>query len=92
MGQFRNRTIPAIQINAVPTLVEQYQLVIPFVVDFIASGSRKSLLNRGFLKNRNAENLQNRKEAAVQIEALLNNGDQNINRDCRPDLSFDGVL
>ena len=52
----------------------------------------KYLYYRCFLENGHAENLQGCVQAGVQIEALFEDGDEQIDRDGDPDLGFDGGL
>src|SRR5262249_379002 len=80
------------RINGVPTLLEQNELIAVVMLNFFTVEDGKRLLNRHLFKKRDTENLQNRKQTAVKIETFLDNGDEQVDRDRRPDLSFNGVF
>ena len=52
----------------------------------------KQLIERDFLEERDAKNLQNCVEAGIEFEALLDDGNQHIDRDRDPDLGAHRVL
>jgi hypothetical protein len=58
----------------------------------LKGGVRKGLPNRHFLKEGDRQNLWQSVKRHSQIEALLDDGDQHINRHRDPDLGFDGIL
>jgi len=53
---------------------------------------RKRLCNKDFLEKCNAENLQDFAQTQLDFEFFLDDGDQNVNADGNPDLSFYCVL
>jgi hypothetical protein len=63
-----------------------------WVVFVCAFGLSKHLKKRRFLEDGYAENLQDCVETGVDVEALLDDGDQDIDGDGDPDLGLDGVL
>ena len=63
-----------------------------WVVLVCAFGLAKHLKERGFLEHCDAQNLQDCVETGVDVEALFDDGDQDIDRDGDPDLCLDGVL
>ncbi len=52
----------------------------------------KQLNERDFLEHGDARNLQDCVEIDLDIEALLDDGDEHVDRDGNPDLGLDGVL
>jgi hypothetical protein len=80
------------RINGVPTLLEQNELIAVVMVNFFTREDGKRLLNRHLFKKRDAKDLQNRKETAIKVQTFPDNGDEQINRDGGPDLSFDGIF
>ena len=52
----------------------------------------KWLETLGFLEECDAENLQNVGEAAIDLEFLLQDGDEDVDADGDPDLGLHGVL
>ena len=52
----------------------------------------KGLIYRGFLKQGDAQNLQNCVEIQREIEPFANDGHEQVAADGDPDLGFDGVL
>src|SRR4030067_2072100 len=55
-------------------------------------GVRKYLDNRLFLEYGDAQNLENCVEAQIQIQPLLDDGYQNVDRDSDPHLCLHGIL
>src|SRR3990170_4982965 len=55
-------------------------------------GVRKYLDNRFFLEYGDAQNLENCVEAQIQIQPLLDDGYQDVDRDGDPHLRLHGVL
>lgn len=53
---------------------------------------RKQLIKGSFLKNVNADNLQNPVQAFGNMMDLIETGDEQIGADCDPDLGFDCVF
>ena len=49
-------------------------------------------MDRDFLEEANGKNLQQCVERGVQVEALLDDSDQNVDRNGDPDLGFHGVF
>ena len=52
----------------------------------------KCLIDRDFLEEGNGKNLEQSVERGVQVEALLDDGDEDVDRDGDPDLGFHGVF
>src|SRR5947208_7089727 len=52
----------------------------------------KSLQNRGFFENRDAQDLKNFVQAEIEMQPFLEDGHQDINADGDPDLDFDSIL
>ncbi len=52
----------------------------------------KHLKERSFLENGDAQDLQDCVETGVDVEALLDDGDEDIDGDGDPDLGLDGVF
>ena len=52
----------------------------------------KHLKERRFLEYGDAQNLQDCVETGVDVEALLDDGDEHVDRDGDPNLRLDGVL
>ncbi len=52
----------------------------------------KHLKKRRFLEYSHAQNLQDCVESGLDVEVLLDDGDEQVDRDGDPDLDLDGVL
>ena len=50
------------------------------------------MIDRDFLEEGNGKNREQSVERCVQVEALLDDGDEDVDRDGDPDLGFHGVL
>jgi hypothetical protein len=46
----------------------------------------------GFLERDNTQNMEDLVEAGLHPQSFADDGDQDVNRDCDPDLGIDGVL
>ncbi len=63
-----------------------------WVTFLCAVGLAKHLKARRSFEHCDAQNLQDRVQTGVDVEALLDNGDRDIDRDGGPGLGLDGVL
>ena len=52
---------------------------------------RKCLPHRDFLKQRQAQDLQNYVETQVELQFLLDDGNEGVHTDCDPDFRFHRV-
>jgi hypothetical protein len=79
-------------ITAVRLKAEEIQLAIHFVLLECGRRFRKCLCHRHFLEKGDGKNLEQSVERGFQGEALLDDRDQNINRNRDPDLRFHRVV
>ena len=77
--------------TSVRLYVKQRQLVTGSGILVVVLPVTKGLQNGGFLENRDAHDLQNSVEALVEVETLLDDGDQHVDGYGNPDLRLHGV-